>query len=142
VADEFHVHDAAKLDFRPILVLGEPFHYTADDEKQLYTIYLDRWDDTLFVSSAVMLASHRVVTKDGTREWWLKYCAGRIKLAQFLRRTFEGGLDQSAVVSKVTPRELKSANPRLVRNRKLSELANFGDIMALSRRSPVAGHCH
>lgn len=67
VADEFHVHDAAKLDFPLILVLGEPFHYTADDEKQWYTIYLDRWDDTLFVSSAVMLASHRVATKDQYR---------------------------------------------------------------------------
>jgi hypothetical protein len=67
VADEFHVHDAAKLDFPLILVLGEPFHYTADDENQLYTIYLDRWDDTRFVSSAVMLASHRVVTKDQYR---------------------------------------------------------------------------
>ncbi len=64
VADEFHVHDTAKLDFPLILVLGEPFHYTADDENQVYTIYLDRWDDTLFVSSAVMLATHRVVTKD------------------------------------------------------------------------------
>ena len=64
VADEFHVRDAATLDFPLILVLGEPFHYTADDEDQLYTIYLDRWDDTMFASSAVMLASHRVVTKD------------------------------------------------------------------------------
>jgi hypothetical protein len=68
VADEFHVRDAGKLDFPLILVLGEPFHYTADDENQLYTIYLDRWDDTMFTSSAVMLASHRAVTKDRYRK--------------------------------------------------------------------------
>jgi hypothetical protein len=68
VADEFHVRDAAALDFPLILVLGEPFHYTADDENQLYTIYLDRWDDTMFASSAVMLASHRAVTKDRYRK--------------------------------------------------------------------------
>lgn len=64
VAEEFRIGDPAKLDFPLTLVLGEPFRYTADDEKQLYTIYLDRWDDTLFTSSVVMLASHRVVTKE------------------------------------------------------------------------------
>jgi len=67
VADEFHVHDAAKLNFPLMLVLGEPFHYTVDDEKQAYTIYLERWDDTLFTSSAVMLVAHRVVNRDEYR---------------------------------------------------------------------------
>ena len=46
------------------MVLGEPFRYTADDENQVYIIYLDHWDDTLFASSAVMLASHHVVTRE------------------------------------------------------------------------------
>ena len=64
VAEEFHVVDPAKLDFPLTLVLGQPFRYTADDQNQVYTIYLDRWDDALFTSSAVMLASHRVVTID------------------------------------------------------------------------------
>jgi hypothetical protein len=64
VAEEFHVHDPAKLDFPLSLVLGEPFRYTADDEAQVYTIYLDHWDDALFTSAAVMLASHRVVTRE------------------------------------------------------------------------------
>jgi hypothetical protein len=64
VAEEFRIGDPAKLNFPLTVVLGEPFRYTADDEKQLYTIYLDRWDDTLFTSSVVMLASHRVVTKE------------------------------------------------------------------------------
>jgi hypothetical protein len=67
VAEEFHVPEPAELDFPLILVLGEPFRYTADDENQVYTIYLDHWDDTLFASSAVMLASHRVVTRERYR---------------------------------------------------------------------------
>ena len=68
VAEEFHVRDPAKLDFPLVLVLGEPFRYTADDENQVYTVYLDRWDDTLFTSSVVMLASHRVVTRERYRK--------------------------------------------------------------------------
>jgi len=64
VAEEFHIKDPANLDFPLTLVLGQPFRYTADDENQQYTIYLDRWDDTLFISSVVMLASHRAVTKE------------------------------------------------------------------------------
>jgi hypothetical protein len=64
VAEEFRIGDPAKLDFPLTLVLGEPFRYTADDEKQAYTIYMDHWDDTQFTSSVVMLASHRVVTKE------------------------------------------------------------------------------
>jgi hypothetical protein len=64
VAEEFHVVDPAKFEFPLTLVLGQPFRYTADDQNQVYTIYLEHWDDTLFTSSAVMLASHRVVTND------------------------------------------------------------------------------
>lgn len=63
VAEEFHVHDPAKLDFPLILVLGEPFRYTADDDNNMYTIYLDRWDDIRFTAYAVMLASHLVVVR-------------------------------------------------------------------------------
>jgi hypothetical protein len=63
VAEEFHIHDPAKLDFPLILVLGEPFRYTADDDNHLYTIYLDRWDDIRFTAYAVMLASHLVVVR-------------------------------------------------------------------------------
>lgn len=64
VAEEFHLHDSSKLEFPLILVLGEPWHYTADEDNQVYTIYLDHWDDTLFASSAMALASHRVVPRD------------------------------------------------------------------------------
>ena len=64
VAEEFHIPDPSRLQFPLILVLGEPWHYTADEDNQIYTIYLERWDDTLFATSAMAIASHRVVTKD------------------------------------------------------------------------------
>jgi hypothetical protein len=72
VGEEFHVHDPAQLDFPLIVVLGQPFRYTADDENQVYIIYLDHWDDTLFASSAVMLAAHHVVTRERYRKMVLE----------------------------------------------------------------------
>jgi hypothetical protein len=64
VAEEFHVVDPAKLQFPVTVVLGEASRYTADEDTQAYTIYVERWDDARFVSSAVMLAAHRVVTRE------------------------------------------------------------------------------
>jgi hypothetical protein len=64
VAEEFHISDPAKLDFPLTVVLGEPSHYTSDDDKQSYVIYLDRWDDIRFTSSVVLLAAHRVVSRE------------------------------------------------------------------------------
>jgi hypothetical protein len=64
VADEFHIVDPAKLQFPVTVVLGEASRYTADEETQAYTIYLERWDDVRFVSSVVMLAAHRLVTRE------------------------------------------------------------------------------
>jgi hypothetical protein len=64
VAAEFHIVDPARLDFPLTVVLGEAPHYTSDDDKQLYVIYLDRWDDVRFTSSVVLLAAHRVVTRE------------------------------------------------------------------------------
>jgi hypothetical protein len=64
VAEEFHIVDPAKLQFPVTVVLGEASRYTADEDAQVYTIYLERWDDVRFVSSVVMLAAHRVVTRE------------------------------------------------------------------------------
>jgi hypothetical protein len=64
VAEEFHIVDPAKLQFPVTVVLGEASRYTADEDTQAYTIYLERWDDVRFVSSVVMLAAHRVVTRE------------------------------------------------------------------------------
>jgi hypothetical protein len=64
VAEEFHISDPAKLDFPLTVVLGEPSHYTSDDDKQSYVVYLDRWDDIRFTSSVVLLAAHRVVSRE------------------------------------------------------------------------------
>jgi hypothetical protein len=64
VAEEFHIVDPAKLQFPVTVVLGEASRYTADEDTQAYTIYMERWDDARFVSSVVMLAAHRVVTRE------------------------------------------------------------------------------
>jgi hypothetical protein len=64
VAEEFHIVDPAKLQFPVTVVLGEASRYTADEDTQTYTIYMERWDDVHFVSSVVMLAAHRVVTRE------------------------------------------------------------------------------
>src|SRR5271156_730211 len=64
VAEEFHIVDPAKLQFPVTVVLGEASRYTADEDTQTYTIYMERWDDVRFVSSVVMLAAHRVVTRE------------------------------------------------------------------------------
>jgi len=64
VAEEFHIVDPAKLQFPVIVVLGEASRYTADEDTQTYTIYMERWDEVRFVSSVVMLAAHRVVTRE------------------------------------------------------------------------------
>lgn len=64
VAEEFHIVDPAKLQFPVTVVLGEAPRYTADEDTQVYTIYMERWDDVHFVSSVVMLAAHRVVTRE------------------------------------------------------------------------------
>ena len=64
VAEEFHIVDPAKLQFPVTVVLGEASRYTADEDAQAYTIYMERWDDVRFVSSVVMLAAHRVVTRE------------------------------------------------------------------------------
>ena len=63
VASEFHVK-RAEAEFPIILVLGEPNErYTSDEEHQLYTLYLYRWNEAQFAASAMRLALQHIVTQ-------------------------------------------------------------------------------
>jgi hypothetical protein len=67
VGEKFH-RNPANLEFPVILVLGQPWHYTADADNGVYAIYLETWDDTRFASSAMMLAVSRVVPTNQYKE--------------------------------------------------------------------------
>lgn len=63
VAREFHIQKG-KLDFPLVLVLGDPNErYTSDEEHQLYTVYLFRWNEAQFVASSMRLALQHMVTQ-------------------------------------------------------------------------------
>ena len=69
IAKEFHMRDSSKLEFPLTLVLGEPNeHYTADDNKGVYTIYLDDWNEAHFASSTLALVVHHLVSIVRQRE--------------------------------------------------------------------------
>jgi hypothetical protein len=63
VAQEFHLRER-DVDFRLLLILGDPNErYTSDEEHQLYTIYLYRWNDAQFAASAMRLAIQHMVSQ-------------------------------------------------------------------------------
>ena len=63
VAREFHLPEK-DVEFRLVLVLGDPNeHYTSDEEHQLYTLYLYRWNEPQFATSAMRLAIQHMVTQ-------------------------------------------------------------------------------
>jgi hypothetical protein len=63
VAQEFHVR-RTDVDFPLVLVLGDPRErYTSDEDDQLYTVYLYRWNDAQFALSSMRLAIEHMVTQ-------------------------------------------------------------------------------
>src|ERR1700745_1893132 len=61
VAREFNLH-RGELKFPLVLVLGDPNErYTSDEEHQLYTVYLFRWNEVQFTTSSMRLALQRMV---------------------------------------------------------------------------------
>src|SRR5271169_4378450 len=63
VAEEFHQHDASELQFRMVLVLGdEEEHYTVEEKKRVYTLYLKQWDEDKFATLAMRLCVQRLAT--------------------------------------------------------------------------------
>jgi hypothetical protein len=63
VAHEFHVR-RGDVDLPIVLVLGDPDErYAYDEERQLYTIYLYRWNEAQFALSSMRLAIQHMVTQ-------------------------------------------------------------------------------
>ena len=62
VAREFQKSEK-EIDFALVLVLGDPYEqYTADEKRHLYTLYLHRWDEVKFATSALRLAIQHMVS--------------------------------------------------------------------------------
>jgi hypothetical protein len=87
VAREFHLQ-RGELKFPLVLVLGDPNErYTSDEEHQLYTVYLFRWNEVQFTTSSMRLALQRMV--DQSRRDRL--------VREILKRS--GGIDTVAISS-------------------------------------------
>jgi hypothetical protein len=64
VAEEFQVKDLDSLRFPLTLFLGEANeHYSADEDKGKYTIYLKQWDESKFTTSVLRLAIWRMLPR-------------------------------------------------------------------------------
>jgi len=64
VAEEFHVKNTKQLAFPLTLVLGgDEEHYSANEDKGEYTVYLKRWDEAKFASSVLRLAIWRMMPR-------------------------------------------------------------------------------
>ena len=78
VAQEFHLANDDALDFPLVLVLGErDEHVTADEDKGVYMVYLNHWNEGKFATSAMRLAMWRLVPRKRRDElvrnillWW------------------------------------------------------------------------
>lgn len=59
-AEQFHV--AGEAEFPLTLVLGDANeeHFTADDSKRAYNVYLKKWNETRFTSAATLIAVRRL----------------------------------------------------------------------------------
>jgi len=65
IADTYHVRNYKNLQVPVTLVLGEhDERYLIDHRTGAGTIYLAQWNEQLFVSSAVMIAFHHVLSDD------------------------------------------------------------------------------
>jgi len=65
VAEEFRVSDPSVLRFSLVLVLGErEEHYTVDDKKLEYRLYMKEWDETKFATLAMRLCVQQLPTRE------------------------------------------------------------------------------
>src|SRR5215471_16688232 len=65
VAQEFQVRDPSALRFSLVLVLGErEEHYTVDEKKLEYRLYMKEWDETKFAALAIRLCVQRLPTHE------------------------------------------------------------------------------
>ena len=65
VAQEFHVTDISALRFSLVLVLGEKEeHYTIDEKRLEYKLYMKQWDEAKFAALAMRLCVQRLPTRD------------------------------------------------------------------------------
>ena len=65
VAKKFRVSDPSSLRFSLVLVLGErEEHYTVDEKKLEYKLYMREWDETKFVALAMRFCVQRLPTRE------------------------------------------------------------------------------
>jgi len=65
VAEEFRVSDPSVLRFSLVLVLGErEEHYTVDEKKLEYKLYMKEWDETKFATLALRLCVQQLPTRE------------------------------------------------------------------------------
>jgi hypothetical protein len=70
VAENFPLSDRAKNAKFPItLVLGQKEeHYSADDKKGMYTLYLEHWDETKYTVAITTLAIQHFIIRDRLKQ--------------------------------------------------------------------------
>ena len=65
VAEEFRLPEKSAARFPVTLVMGDPNERVLGDElNQVYFIYLNRWDDVQFATSASRLALQHMISKE------------------------------------------------------------------------------
>ena len=64
VARELRLRDVSTAEFPAVLVLGVKDEHYTEDEHGVFTIYLDRWNETRFAFAAMRLAVQRLVARE------------------------------------------------------------------------------
>lgn len=65
VAEEFHLGDGSEIRVPVTLVLGEPRDGVVGDETtRVFTIYMSRWNETMFATSVSRIALQHLLSQD------------------------------------------------------------------------------
>jgi hypothetical protein len=65
VAEEFHLRDASEVRLPVTLVLGESRDGVVGDEaNHVFSVYMSRWDERMFVTSVSRIALQRLLSLD------------------------------------------------------------------------------
>jgi hypothetical protein len=65
IGEEFRIPDPSVIRFHVTLVLGDSNERIVGDEiNQTYFIYMNRWDEMMFTTSATRLAMHHVLSRE------------------------------------------------------------------------------
>jgi hypothetical protein len=65
VAEEFHLSRASEVRVPVTVVLGESRDGVVGDEtNQVFTVYMSRWDETMFVTSVSRIALQHLLSRD------------------------------------------------------------------------------